>query len=290
MVYDVAIIGSGPAGVSAAIYAKRGGLSVVILSSLEGALKKTERIENYYGFPSVISGKELHNNGILQAERLGIHTVNCQVTSVEQIGDLSFSIKSTMGETLAKSVIIACGTPTAKPKIDGVEEFEGRGISYCAVCDGFFFRGKSVCVLGSGEYAAKEAEYLLNLTTRVTVLTNGEKKYSPMPKGVAVSTLKIANFEGNKSLNRVNFEDGSFLPTDGVFVAEGIAGADDFARRLGLSTDEKGAIITDNNGKTSVSGVFAAGDCTPGMKQICFAVSEGATVGMSVIKFIKQAL
>jgi len=289
MVYDVAIIGSGPAGISAAIYAKRGGLSVVVLSNFEGALKKTDKIENYYGFPSVISGEELHKNGLLQAERLSVTTVNCQVTSIEQYGEKSFIIKSTIGETMAKSVIIACGTPTVRPKIQGVEEYEGKGISYCAVCDGFFFRGKSVCILGSGEYAAKEAEYLLNLTTRVTVLTNGEKKYSPMPNGVAVSTLKIANFEGNKSLNRVNFEDGSFLPTDGVFVAEGVAGAEDFARRLGLSTDENGAIVTDDNGKTSVSGVFAAGDCTPGMKQICYAVSQGATAGMSVIKFLKQS-
>jgi len=289
MVYDVAIIGSGPAGISAAIYAKRGGLSVVVLSNFEGALKKTDKIENYYGFPSVISGEELHKNGLLQAERLSVTTVNCQVTSIEQYGEKSFIIKSTIGETMAKSVIIACGTPTVRPKIQGVEEYEGKGISYCAVCDGFFFRGKSVCILGSGENAAKEAEYLLNLTTRVTVLTNGEKKYSPMPNGVAVSTLKIANFEGNKSLNRVNFEDGSFLPTDGVFVAEGVAGAEDFARRLGLSTDENGAIVTDDNGKTSVSGVFAAGDCTPGMKQICYAVSQGATAGMSVIKFLKQS-
>ncbi len=289
MVYDVAIIGSGPAGISAAIYAKRGGLEVIVLSSFEGALKKTEKIENYYGFPSIISGEDLHKNGILQAERLGVHTVNCQVTSVEQIGDLSFSIKSTMGETLAKSIIIACGTPAVKPKVEGVEKFEGRGISYCAVCDGFFFRGKSVCVLGSGEYAAKEAEYLLNLTTRVTVLTNGEKKFSPMPKGVAVSTLKIANFEGNKSLNLVNFEDDSFLPTDGVFVAEGIANAMDFSRRLGLSTDEKGSIIIDENGNTSVKGVFAAGDCTPGINQICYAVSEGASAGMSAIKLIKSS-
>ncbi len=289
MIYDVAIIGSGPAGISAAIYAKRGGLEVVVLSDFNGSLKKAEKIENYYGFPSIISGEELHKNGLLQAEKLGVRLLNCQVTSVEQYGDMSFSVKSTIGETMAKSVIIACGTPTVRPKIEGVETFEGRGVSYCAVCDGFFFRGKSVCVLGSGEYAAKEAEYLLNLTTRVTVLTNGEKKYSPMPKGAAISTLKIANFEGNKSLNRVNFEDGSFLPTDGVFIAEGVAGAGDFARRLGLETDEKGSIIIDNEGNTSVKGVFAAGDCTPGMKQICYAVSVGASAGMSVIKFLKRA-
>ena len=289
MIYDVAIIGSGPAGISAAIYAKRGGLEVVVLSDFKGSLKRTEKIENFYGFPSIISGEELHKNGILQAEKLGIHTVNCQVTSIEQTFDNSFSVKSTIGETTAKSVIIACGVPSVKPKVEGVEAFEGRGISYCAVCDGFFFRGKSVCVLGSGEYAAKEAEYLLNLTTRVTVLTNGEKKFSPMPNGAAVSTLKISNFEGNKSLNRVNFEDGSFLPTDGVFVAEGVANALDFARRLGLSTDEKGSIIIDKDGNTSVKGVFAAGDCTPGMNQICYAVSEGASAGMSAIKFLKQA-
>ena len=289
MVYDVAIIGSGPAGISAALYAKRGGLTVVILSSFEGALKKTEKIENYYGFPSIIRGEELHKNGLLQAERLGVHLLDCQVTSVEQYGDLSFSVKSTLGETMAKSVIVACGTPTIRPKVDGIEKFEGRGVSYCAVCDGFFFRGKSVCVLGSGEYAAKEAEHLLNLTTRVTILTNGEKKYSSMPNGVAISTLKIANFDGTKSLNMVNFEDGSYLPTDGVFVAEGVAGAGDFARRLGLETDQNGLIIVDSEGKTSVSGIFAAGDCTPGIKQICFAVAEGANAGMSAIKLLKNS-
>lgn len=289
MQYDVAVIGSGPAGVSASIYAKRGGLNVVMLSDFTGALTRAEKIENYYGFPNEISGKELFLNGIHQAEKLGVDVIKCQVTSVMQEGELSFTLKHTIGQTRAKCVVIACGSPSVRPKITGLDLFEGRGVSYCAVCDGFFFREKSVCVLGTGEYASEEVEYLLGLTSRVTVLTDGINRYSKMPSAAAINTLKISEIQGKSRVERVVFEDGSFLPTDGVFVAGGTAGASDFALRLGLETNEKGAIITDQNGCTNLKGVFAAGDCTTGVKQIYHAVSSGSSAGMAIIKLLKTS-
>ena len=288
MIYDVAVVGSGPAGISAAIYAARGGLKTVVLSDFCSALEKANVIENYYGLAKPISGKQLELNGIHQAESLGARVIKCQVTSITCEGEMLYSLKSNLGETQAKCVILACGSPTIKPVVNGLDRFEGRGVSYCAVCDGFFFRGKTVCVLGSGEYAADEAEYLLGLTTRVTVLTDGNKKYSKMPPLAAVNTLKIERIEGDKTFRQVICEDGSFLPADGLFVAMGTAGSADFSRRLGLETDDKGFIITDENGATSQKGVFAAGDCTPGAKQICFAVAKGAAAGQGAVKLINS--
>ena len=146
------IIGGGPAGLSAAIYAVRAGLDVHVLYKDDGALGKTDKIENYFGFPDVISGAELLSRGRAQAERLGAQLRRTEVTGIEY-ADTGFAVKTTDGERHADAVLLATGSPRAVPDITGIREFEGRGVSYCAVCDAFFYRGRAAAVLGQGEYA-----------------------------------------------------------------------------------------------------------------------------------------
>lgn len=231
------IIGGGPAGLSAAIYAVRAGLDVQVLYKDDGALGKTDKIENYFGFPDVISGAELLSRGRAQAERLGAQLHRTEVTGIEY-ADRGFSVKTTGGERHADAVLLATGSPRAVPDITGIREFEGRGVSYCAVCDAFFYRGQGrpPCS-GQGEYALEEARVLLPVAGSVTLLTNGQSAPENFPDGLAVDTRPVSAVEGGETVERVVFADGETLPLDGVFVALGTAGSTDFARKLGAPLD-----------------------------------------------------
>lgn len=157
--YDVIIIGAGPAGVSAGLYAKRANKNVLILYYGTSNLEKATDIDNYYGFEKGISGKELYNNGIKQAENLKIDVRKEEVLNIEKINN-DFIIKTTENEYNSKTVIIATGNKKLRPNIKGISEFEGKGISYCAICDGFFYRNKNVAVIGNGKFALNEASDL----------------------------------------------------------------------------------------------------------------------------------
>ncbi|MEG1932671.1 MAG: FAD-dependent oxidoreductase, partial [Pygmaiobacter sp.] len=169
---NVIIIGSGPAGVSAALYAVRAGLATTVISSGIGTLAKAEKIENYYGFAEPISGEELAKNGIEGAKRLGVRFVTAEVVGLSY--DEQYLVETSAGAYSADGVIIATGSPRFAPKIAGLATLEGKGVSYCAVCDAFFYRGKDVAVLGSGDYALHEVQALLPVARTVTLLTNGE--------------------------------------------------------------------------------------------------------------------
>ena len=218
------IIGGGPAGLSAAIYAVRAGLDVQVLYKDDGALGKTDKIENYFGFPDVLSGAELLSRGRAQAERLGAQLHRTEVTGIEY-ADTGFTVKTTGGERHADAVLLATGSPRAVPDITGIREFEGRGVSYCAVCDAFFYRGRAAAVLGQGEYALEEARVLLPVAGSVTLLTNGQSAPENLPDGLAVDTRPVSAVEGGETVERVVFADGETLPLDGVFVALGTAGS-----------------------------------------------------------------
>lgn len=157
---NIVIIGGGPAGLSAAIYAVRAGMQATVLYKDGGALAKTDKIENYFGFIESVSGAELLERGQKQAERLGAVLRQTEVTGIEYAAQ-GFTVKTADGVFDADAVILATGSPRAVPKIEGVAAFEGRGVSYCAICDAFFYRGKDVAVLGQGEYALEEARVLL---------------------------------------------------------------------------------------------------------------------------------
>lgn len=282
---DVIIIGSGPAGISASLYTKRANLDTLIISNNKSALLKTDKIENYYGFNDIIDGPELSRRGIDGAKRLGVDFVDGEVVSLGY--DDNFIVTATDNEYRAKSLLLATGSRRIAPAIEGINEFEGKGISYCAVCDAFFFRKKNVAVLGSGDYALHEAELLLNVTDSVTVLTNGEKLTASFPENIIVKTDKIQSFSGNIKIDRVVFDGGEELNIDGVFVAYGVAGTAALAKKLGAVTDGS-TIRVNENMQTTIKGLFAAGDCTGGLLQISKAVYEGAKAGTEIIKYLRS--
>ena len=281
--YDVLIIGSGPAGLSAAIYAKRANLSVLVVGKDGGALEKAEKIDNYFGLEENLSGPELLEIGIKQATALGAEVIKAEVLGAEWTGN--YAIDTTVGRFEGKALIFAMGNSRKKPNVKGIEDFEGRGVSYCAVCDAFFFRGKDVAVLGSGNYAFHEAEYLKNVAGRVTLLTNGENNGEI--SSFEVIDTKISHLEGADRIESVVFEDGNKLSIDGLFVAQGFAGASELANKLGVMC-ENGNIIADQNGYTNLPGCFATGDCIGGILQVSTAVGEGAKAALSAIKYIRS--
>ncbi|MBE6688079.1 MAG: NAD(P)/FAD-dependent oxidoreductase [Ruminococcaceae bacterium] len=279
----VIIIGSGPAGVSASLYTKRAGIRTIVISKSSGALEKAHWVNNYYGFPNPISGQDLLKNGVEQASLLGVEFVKAEVFDVSYNGN--YTVSTDGGVFNADGVIIAMGTSRKAPLIKGITEFEGRGVSYCAVCDAFFFRGKNVAVLGNSEYAKHEAAELIPLASSVTVLTDGSQPETDF--SVPVITDKIVEICGNDKVDSIAFESGKTLVTDGLFVACGTAGSSDIARKLGIAV-ENGKIITDNNMSCGFPGIYAAGDCTGGLLQISKAVYEGALAGTEMIKYIRS--
>ena len=284
---SILIVGGGPAGLSAAIYAARANVQTTVLYKDGGALEKTDKIENYFGFADVISGPDLLARGRAQAARLGAQLVQTEVTGIEY-AEKGFSVKTTAGAYAADAIILATGAPRATPPIAGVREFEGRGVSYCAICDAFFYRGKAVAVLGEGEYALEEARTLLPVAASATLLTNGASAPANLPDGLLVDTRKVAAVEGDDKVARVLFADGEPIAVDGVFIAYGTAGSGDFARKLGAQV-EGNKIQVSADLSTAVPGLFAAGDCTGGLLQVAKAVSDGAQAAMNAIKFVRQA-
>lgn len=279
--YDVVIIGSGPAGISAAIYLKRAKKNVIIVSKHKSALQKAEKIENYYGIES-ISGSELYNTGIKQAERLGIPIDEDEVTNISY--ENNFIVTTVNKEYQAKYVIIATGTNRVTPNIKGIKEFEGKGVSYCAICDAFFYRNKDVAVIGSGNYAIHEAEQLKPVVNSVTILTNGDKMVENRSSSdFNIDETPIREFRGTNVIEEVEFDNNNTKKLDGVFVAIGTASSTDLARKIG-AVIKNNYIVVNNNMETSVKGLYACGDCTGGILQINKAVYEGAKAALDIIK------
>lgn len=289
--YDVVIIGSGPAGISASLYTKRANLNTLIITKQAGTIDKIGRIDNYYGFPLGITGKELSKSGIQQAKNLGVTFAYDEVVKIEVLPNNHFQIETINQMYMAKTVILATGTARKKPTIKGIKELEGRGVSYCATCDAFFFRGKDVAVLGNGEYALHEAEELKPIAKSVTILTNGEElveKRSPILQDVEVLSEPIRELRGEKQVEEIEFENQTKKKIDGIFIAIGTATSSDLAKKIGIQTNEKEQIIVDKNGQTNIKNIFACGDCTGGILQIAKAVYEGMVAGMSVIQAIRN--
>lgn len=286
MKYDVIIIGSGPAGISASLYTARANLKTLIISKGIGTLEKVKTIENYYGLEKVLTGEELHKIGIKQAEKLGVEFIKDEVVKIDL--EDNFKVETINNKYEAKAVIIATGTSRKVPKIKGIKEFEGRGISYCATCDAFFFKGKDIAVLGSEEYAIYEAEELKRVTDSIIMLTNGEEIVENRSLNFEVEDRRIREFRGNNRIEEIEFEDNTIKKIEGVFVAIGTATSSDLARKIGARIDEKQNIVVDENMKTNIQNLYACGDCTGGVLQIATAVYQGMIAAMSVIKNIKK--
>lgn len=228
-----------------------------------------------------ISGKELYKIGIEQAKKIGVEIIEDEVVQISN--EKNFKVTTINAEYDATNVILATGINRKESTIKGIKEYEGKGISYCAVCDAFFFRGKDVAVIGDGNYAVHEAEILKPIAKSVRIITNGKRMVQN--RNIEVETIKdsVKEVKGKDILEEIEFANGKTIKIDGVFVAEGIATSTDLAKRIGALVEGNNIKINENM-ETSVRGLYACGDCTGGILQISKAVYEGAKAGLEIIK------
>ncbi len=287
--YDVLVVGKGPAGISAALYALRANLSVLLVAKNVGALSRAHMIANYYGFPEPVSGPELSRRGEEQAKNLGAEFLTGEVLDILFAEKFQVRVRTEDSEQtlFARSVIVSTGAVRTKARVEGIEDFEGKGVSYCAVCDGFFYRKKNVAVLGSGAYALSEARELLPLAGKVSICTLGEEPSVEFPKEFSVEKEKVSRVFGRDNVEGIRFESGKEIPVDGIFVALGTASAADLARKTGAALD-KNRLVVDEKRMTTVPGLFAAGDCLGGVLQVAVAVAEGAKAGLGAVDYIRN--
>lgn len=294
-IYDCIIVGAGPAGIQASIYIKRAGMNPIVFYKGESELEKAEKIDNYYGFENGISGKELFEKGIMQATNSGIEIKKEEILNIEMEDNLEFKVKSENDTYQAKAVILATGLKRIVPKIENIEKYINKGVSFCALCDGYFYKGKNVVVIGDGKNAIEEADVLKKVAKSVRILTSSEiKSINGTEQKVKSITLKNDineckgnNGESNKEeVNKNKASDSNEIQVDGVFIAEGIAGGFEFAKRMGIITKNETIVVNDKM-QTNVPGVFACGNITGGLLQVSKAVYEGAEAGINVINYIK---
>lgn len=293
--YDTIIIGGGPAGITASLYIKRAGFNVLVITKGESALNKAKKIENYYGFEKPISGRVLIENGEKQAKALGVNILKKEVIGIKYTNDNNYEVitaNQTQNERyIAKTIVLATGANRNKPNIKGVQEYEGKGISYCAICDAAFYKNKDVAVLGNGEYAIGEIEELLPVVKSVTMLTDGQEHIENRSNNekFKINDKKIREFRGNTRIEEIEFEDNSTEKVNGIFIAQGTASSLDFAKKLGARIEEN-YIIVNADMETTIPNVYAAGDCTGGILQISKAVYEGTKAGLSIINKLRRKI
>ena len=277
---------------SIGLYAVRAGVQTTVLTKGSGALARAEKIENYYGFAQPVSGPELERRSIENAKRLGVRFVTAEAVGLTYTDKLT--VETVDKNYPADAVILATGASRAVPRLPGLAGLEGHGVSYCAACDAFFYRGKDVAVLGSGEYALHEAQALLPVVRSVTLLTNGAPLTADFPSEVTVCPQAVEAVLGETVVTGVQLSggvqlpvSGVQLPVSGVFVALGVAGSTALARKIGAEVDGN-RIVVDARMQTTVPGLYAAGDCTGGLLQVAKAVYEGAQAGTEATKALRK--
>lgn len=301
--YDIIIIGGGPAGLTAGIYAARARLGTLLIEKLMvgGQIATADLVENFPGFPKGINGLELTQLMHEQATKFGITTVMAEVTGLKLTGQLK-TIKTTEGDFTARAVIIAGGSVRSKLAVPGEEEYAGRGVSYCATCDGAFFRDKRVAVVGGGNVAVSEAIHLTSFADKVIVIHRRnqlradrilQERILADPKiemrwDSVVTEIKGEDFVSELKLKNVKTGQESTLPVDGVFISVGLKPETEYLKGV-LRLDDGGYIVTTETMETEVPGIFAAGDIrhNSGRQAIC-AAGDGATAAMSAERFLRE--
>jgi thioredoxin reductase (NADPH) len=300
-IYDLVIVGGGPAGLTAGIYAMRGGLKTLLIEKLApgGQIALTEMVENYPGLPD-ISGAELTRLMEEHAKKFGVTIVNEEVMRIKDEGSSKIA-KTNDNEHMAKTLIVASGAKPKKLGVKGEEKFVGRGVSFCAICDGRFFQNKDVCVVGGGDSAVQEALYLSKLAKKVYVVhrrsqlrtekITQERAFSN-PRIEFVWESLVEEVTGDNKVEsvltrNVKSDKERRLSVDGVFIYVGNVPNTDF---IDVKKDENKFIITNDRLETSIRGIFAAGDCrAKPLKQVATAVGDGALAAFHAQRFIEES-
>lgn len=301
-IYDLIIVGAGPAGMTASIYASRANMSVLMLERKYpgGQMQSTEEIENYTGYEH-ITGPELSEKMFEHSKKFGTEFAFGNITKIEVKEDLKYV---TAGSTvyIAKTVIVATGSEHRNLNVPGEEEFSGKGVSYCAVCDGAFFRDEDLLVVGGGDSAVEEAVFLTQFAKTVTIAHRRDQlRAQKVLQNRAFANDKI-HFAWNTVVEEIKGEQKvtSVLLKDvktgevreqafgGVFIYVGLDPVSDFATELGI-LDENGWVVTDDHMRTTVPGIFAVGDVRQkDLRQVTTAVGDGAIAGQEVYKYITE--
>ena len=301
--YDVIIIGGGPAGLSAGIYAARARLSSLLIEKdiVGGLIADAEWVENYPGFPEGISGYDLSHLMEQQALKYGLETLLAEVTGIEPKSEPKV-VKTTQGDFMAKAVIIAGGCERSKLGAPGEAEFTGKGVSYCATCDASFFREQPVAVAGGGNAAISEALHLARFASRVTVIHRRQElratvilqeKALAEPKIEFLWDKVVAAIEGKDVVKRLRLRDvttneESTLDVAGIFISIGFKPNTGYLKEV-LPLDAAGYVITNEKMETEVPGIFAAGDIRSGsIQQVIAAAGDGAIAAIYAERFITQ--
>lgn len=302
---DVIIIGAGPAGLTAGMYAARAGIDTLVIEMMMpgGQMATAHKIKNYPGFPEGIGGMELAELMKAHAENLGTDIKNLdEVKKVEKEGD-RFVITTSQGQYRALAVVIATGLYRKKLGVPGEKEFQGKGVSYCATCDGPFFKDRKTVVIGSGTHAVSEALYLNDIAGEVKLVmkrdhpiitqkdTEKQLEESKVELVTGTEVLEIFGQElvtGLKVLD-LNTKEERTIETDGIFIEAGRQPNIALLEGMDVKTDEKGYIITDEKQQTSIPGLYAAGDvCAGKVKQVGVAVGHGSIAALSARDYIKS--
>jgi len=301
--YEVIIIGGGPAGLTAGLYTSRARLSTLLIESglFGGQMTTTEVIENYPGFPQGITGDELSRLMEEQAKRFGMETVNDEVAEVRLEGNLKH-VRTNESNYLCKTLILCMGTEYRKLGVPGEKEFTGKGISYCATCDGAFFKDSQIMVVGGGDSALTEALFLTKFVKELNIIhrrdaLRGTKIYQERafanPKIKFLWNSVVQEIKGDTVVRSIivkNVKSGEVkeFETDGVFLFVGISPRTQFLKGL-VEMDEGGYILTNDRCESSVKGIFAAGDCRKKLlRQVTTAVGDGATAAFAVEKYLEE--
>lgn len=301
-IYDTIIIGSGPAGLTAALYGARAELKPLLIAGFEpgGQLMRTSEVENYPGFPEGILGPELMDKMTKQAEKFGTTILQENVESVN-FNSQPFSVKTEKGEYKSKTVIIATGASANWLNLENEQRLRGKGVSACATCDGFFFKEKAVVVVGGGDSAMEEALYLTKFASKVTIVHRREEfraskimlakakansKIEFMTNMDIVDVLGANSVEGIKIKNKLNQEE-SVIPVQGLFLAIGHTPNTKIFADAGVEVDQKGYIAVKNNTLTNIQGVFVGGDVNdPRYRQAVTAAGMGCMAAIDVEKYL----
>ncbi len=298
--YGIAIIGAGPAGLTAAIYASRYMMNTVVIGgSMGGMIATAHMVHNYPGFAS-ITGMELTKNMVNHVKELGVPILMDMVAEINKADDGSFVIKTNLGKVYsAKQVVLSMGSEKRKLNIPGEKEFLGKGVSYCATCDGMFFMDKVVAVVGGSDSALTAALLLSEYATKVQIIYRKDKFFRAEPSWVklveenpkieCIFNSNVTEIKGEMMMNELALDTGDSIKADGVFIEIGAEPNIHFIKSLGVELDSKDYIVTDEHMRTNVEGVFAAGDIRNNvLKQAIVAAGEGSIAAYTAYKDMKN--